>query len=328
MIGDSPVAAEAIRWSARLHAGDMSAAEHAELLVWRRARPEHEAEFQAQQMVSRAVLAMPDDAVRRLYGGELPERPNLGRRRAMRAGAVLLCAGAAGAAAFTFGGGPGRPEHAAQWSTRKGERRSVSLAEGSVLELNTDTQAAVAFFEDRRVVTLTRGEVLFDVRPDAARPFYVEAGPATVQVTGTRFNVRRGAQDVHVAVQQGAVQVRSGPWWHRSRNLLSAGQGTLVDSDGRQPGPQAVNLAAELAWVNGRLVFRNAPLAAVVEELNRYLQQPLRLANDRVGRLRLTASFRLDDPEGIVEGLPGVLPVVLHRLPAGGILLDLKPESA
>ncbi|MGE6916542.1 FecR family protein [Achromobacter kerstersii] len=327
MIGDSPVAAEAIRWSARLHAGDMSAAEHAELLAWRRARPEHEVEFQAQQIVGRAVLAMPDDAIRRLYGGELPERPNLGRRRAMRAGAVLLCAGAAGGAAVTFGRGPGRPEYAAQWSTRKGERRSVSLAEGSVLELNTDTQAAVAFFEDRRVVTLMRGEALFDVRPDAARPFYVEAGPATVRVTGTRFNVRRGAQDVHVAVQQGVVEVRSGPWWHRSRNLLNAGQGTLVDGDGRQPGPQAVNLSSELAWVNGRLVFRNATLAAVVDELNRYLQQPVRLANDRVGRLRLTASFRLDDPEGIVDGLPGVLPVVLHRLPQGGTLLDLKPES-
>lgn len=328
MTGDSPAAAEAIRWSARLHAGDMSAAEHAELLAWRRARPEHEAEFQAQQMLSRAVQSMPDDAVRRLYGGELPERPNLGRRRALRAGAMLLCAGVAGTAVWSYGRGPGRPEYAAQWSTRKGERRSVSLAEGSVLELNTDTQAAVAFFEDRRVVTLTRGEVLFDVRPDAVRPFYVEAGPATVQVIGTRFNVRRGAQDVRVAVEQGVVQVRSGPWWHRSRSQLSAGQGMLVDDDGRQPGPRAVNLSAELAWVNGRLVFRDAPLAVVVEELNRYLQQPLRVANDRVGRLRLTASFRLDDPEGIVDGLPSVLPVVLRRLPGGGTLLDIQPGSA
>ncbi|EHK64624.1 FecR family protein [Achromobacter arsenitoxydans] len=328
MIGDSPVAAEAIRWSARLHAGDMSAAEHAELLAWRRAHPEHEIEFQAQQMLSRAVQAMPDDAIRRLYGGELPERPRLGRRRALRAGALLLCAGAAGAAAWGVGRGPGRPAYAAQWSTRKGERRSVSLSEGSVLELNTDTQADVAFFDDRRVVTLTRGEVLFDIRPDAARPFFVEAGPATVQVTGARFNVRRTAQDVHVAVEQGVVEVRGGPWWHRSRNVLNAGQGTLVDADGRQPGPQAVNLSAELAWVNGRLVFRNASLATVVDELNRYLAQPLRLANDRVGRLRLTASFKLDDPAGIVEALPGVLPVVLRRLQDGGAVLDLKPGSA
>lgn len=328
MSGDSPAAAEAIRWSARLYAGDMSAAEHAELLAWRRAHPEHEIEFQAQQMLSRAVQAMPDDAVRRLYGGELPERPRLGRRRALRAGALLLCAGAAGAAALGVGRGPGRPEYAAQWSTRKGERRSVSLSEGSVLELNTDTQAAVAFFEDRRVVTLTRGEALFDVRPDAARPFFVEAGPATVQVAGTRFNVRRTAQDVHVVVEQGVVEVRGGPWWHRSRNVLSAGQGTLVDAEGRQPAAQAVNLSAELAWVNGRLVFRNAPLAAVVDELNRYLTQPVRLANERVGRLRLTASFKLDDPAGIVEALPGVLPVVLHRLQGGGAVLDFKPGSA
>ncbi len=328
MSGDSPAAAEAIRWAARVHAGDMSAAEHAELLAWRRAHPEHEIEFQAQQMVSRAVLGMPDDAVRRLYGGDLPERPKLGRRKALRAGAALLCVGAAGAAALAVGRGPGQPAYAAQWSTRKGERRSVSLSEGSVLELNTDTVADVAFYEDRRVVTLARGEALFDVTPDAGRPFFVEAGPATVQVAGTRFSVRRGARDVHVAVQQGIVEVRGGPWWHRSRNVLSAGQGTWVDADGRQPAPQAINLSAELAWVNGRLVFRDAPLAAVVDELNRYLPHPLRLANERVGRLRLTASFRLDDPAGIVDGLPGVLPVVLRRLPDGGAVLDLRPGSA
>ncbi|MCY1215766.1 Protein FecR [compost metagenome] len=326
MSGAETVADAASRWSTRVHSGTMSAAEQAELLAWRRAHPDHEKEFLAQEALNRAAASMPDALVRRLYGGDLPERPRLGRRRALRAGVWLFAIGASGAAAVAATRREKPADYAAQWSTRKGERRSVSLPEGTVLELNTDTQASVALYPDRRVVTLNRGEMLFDVSADAARPFIVEAGLARVQVTGTRFNVRRGDGDVSVAVQAGAVEVRSGPWWSRRLNVLTAGLGTSVDADGRQPEPRAVNLSAELAWVQGRVVFRNAPLAAVVRELNRYLAAPLALANEQVGSLRLSASFRLDDPAGIVEGLPAVLPVTIRRLPDGRAVLDARTD--
>lgn len=326
MRGSEGIADQAIRWSARLHAGGLTAAEEAELASWRRAHPDHEHELQIQLAVQQAASALPRGLVQRLYGGELPQRPVPGRRRALRAGALALAAGAAGALAWTLRD-HAPPEYFASHTTPKGGREHVTLPDGSELVMNTDTRLDVAFHPDRRLVTLYQGEALFDVRPDPGRAFIVDSALARIRVAGTRFNVRREHEDVQVIVQVGAVQVQSGRWWRRHDTRLEAGQGLHVQADGSQSVPRDINMAADLAWVDGRLVFRDVPLARVAIELNRYLVAPLRLADEQVGRLRLSASFWLDDPEGIVAGLPAVLPVVLARQADGGILVARAPGN-
>ena len=88
------------------------------------------------------------------------------------------------------------------------------------------------------------------------------------------------------------------------------------------PAPTDVDTA--LAWQTGRVVFKNAPLAEVVSEMNRYLATPLRLADSKTGRLRVSASFSLDRPESLLEALPAVTPVKLTPAADGAIDISAR----
>src|SRR5690606_27625801 len=125
-----------------------------------------------------------------------------------------------------------RPVFTNTYGSDLGERRQISLPDGSLLDLNTGSRVAVSLHRHRRIVTLEAGEVLFTVAADADRPFLVEAGHAHVRVTGTQFNVRRDPGQVTVAVTEGSVQVSSGAWWRRDRTRLAAGQLVQAARDG------------------------------------------------------------------------------------------------
>ena len=92
--------------------------------------------------------------------------------------------------------------------TRKGETRQLALPDGSVVTLNTDSDISVRLSENLREVRLLRGEALFDVAPDKARPFVVLAGSTQARVLGTSFLVRALAEEpVQVLVREGVVEV-------------------------------------------------------------------------------------------------------------------------
>jgi transmembrane sensor len=195
------------------------------------------------------------------------------------------------------------------------------LPDGSVLDLNTATQVTVAYYEGRRVVALETGEALFSVSPDASRPFTVDAGRAEVLVTGTRFNVRRDADAVSVAVQEGTVEFSAGPWWRRETARLTAGFVSGTSPSQALVAPYQDNVAALVAWQRGRLVFRDQPLSEVVSELNRYLVRPLRLNDGRVGQIRISGTVGIDEPESVLDVLPEIAPVVVLRREDGSATL-------
>jgi len=309
-------------WFARVHSGRMDDAGRAELARWRQADPAHEREFQAMASLGEAAAGLPRDRVRELFGGEIPVRPALRRRRLAHAGlALAACTAAAAAGVGLWRLQAPQAVYGIRLATRRGERSRHALPDGSTLELNTGTAAEVALYEDRRVVALLQGEIMFAVSADAARPFIVEAGAGRVRVVGTRFSVRRDGQAVAVAVESGTVELSSGRWWRRSAQLLTAGMGAGLAADGGQTAARPVDVAALTAWRDGRLVFKDAPLAEVVREVNRYLAQPLRVGDGRLNALRVTASFRLDTPEALLASLPHVLPVEVRRLPDGAAAL-------
>lgn len=277
-VGPSAAYVEAAAWSARLHSGNFGTSEQAELARWRASDPDNEKEFQAIERLGEMAAALPRNDVRALYGGDIPERPDRRRRRVLRAGLAL-----AGIAGVAVGVGltvrPLEPaDYTAQLATRQGERRTVDLPDGSVLEMNTDTVAKVAFYARARRVELLRGEILFavdvDVDADAYRPFVVDAGTGEVRVTGTRFNVRRDSARVSVMVESGSVEVSGGRWWRRDTRRLTARQATSFDENGLAAVADNVDVAAATAWRQGRLVFRDAPLSDVIQEMNRYLATP------------------------------------------------------
>ncbi len=198
------------------------------------------------------------------------------------------------------------------YATTPGEQRSVVLADGSVVTLNTDSSVRVALRPRSRDMNLLRGEALFQVARDSARPFVVRTSGAEVRALGTVFNVRVDAGKVQVAVLEGHVAVRA--------TEPSAGSGT--DAPGDIPAPAELQagdravvddgailvgtgqpLAAVSAWRERKLVFRNETLESVVGEFNRYRLRPLRLRDPDIRFLRISGVFVIEDPESLLTYL-------------------------
>ena len=93
---------------------------------------------------------------------------------------------------------------------------------------------------------------------------------------------------------------------------LTAGLGTRVDASGRVAQAHAVDTQALTAWRSGKLVFNNASLSEVVEEVSRYREKPLTVSNDKIGQLRLTSVFKSDNTEALLKALPNILPVAVR----------------
>ncbi|MFC5696798.1 FecR family protein [Pseudomonas sp. GCM10022186] len=311
-LADCSVRDEAAYWFSRNRDPGQDAEERRRFDAWLAADAAHRAEYELLERLWSATDLIPAQRLRELCHAEARPLPLPSRRRflqgAMAAAASLLLAGGATYLLDPFA--EGGETHA----TRLGERRQVTLADGSTLDLNSRTRVTVLFAADRRLVRLEAGEAMFSVTPDRARPFVVEAGPGRVTVTGTRFNVRHDARDMRVAVESGQVLVAGGQG-AASRPLL-AGDGVQVAADGTVGPVQRVDIATITAWRQGKLIFNDVPLADVADEVSRYRDKPLRVAPE-VAKLRFSSVFRADDTNALLTALPRILPVRVRTLPDG-----------
>lgn len=190
-----------------------------------------------------------------------------------------------------------------QYQTRVGGFSRIVLEDGSVIDLNTDSDVRVRLRDDRREVKLLRGEGRFQVAPDSKRPFTVAAADAAVRAVGTAFTVRlHGSDQVDVLVSEGKVAVESARVQHTPQ--LSAGDAAVVLPDRvsvSRVEPQL--LARRLAWTSGRLEFRGETLGEAVQEFNRYNRRQIRLSDANLAALRVGGSFGATDPESFASAL-------------------------
>ena len=218
-------------------------------------------------------------------------------------------------------------------ATAVGQQRSVTLADGSTVDLNTNTIVQIDFDGVERIVNLQKGEAHFQVAKDAARPFLVVAGDTTVRAVGTAFNVRRRPDaPVEVIVTEGRVAVlknaaalvSNSPATRTSAAtgqnptpepiVLDAGQSLGVDGATRQVtsiGAQAIE--QELAWRKGMLVFESERLEHVVEELSRYTEVRFVIVDAAIRDRPVGGYFRTDDIDGLLSVLESGLDVEVGR---------------
>jgi transmembrane sensor len=199
-------------------------------------------------------------------------------------------------------------------STAVGQHRRVMLADGSQLTLNTDTLLAVELTAQRRDVYLRRGEADFYVVHDPARPFYVHVGDAVIRDVGTRFEVRlHSDRDIDVLVDEGQVEVR-GPVAADWVRALSAGEQLFIAGPHLKVmsvSPRQV--ADDLAWREGALVFDGEPLSQALAEVGRYTRTRIVVAGPKVASLHISGRFRTDDVQGFFRALQAALPVQVSR---------------
>ena len=311
--GQDRVRDAAARWFVRLQAPAMSVEERQRFEAWLDEHPNHRDEIQLLQGIWSATDLLPKERLRALCEppAKRPSRRPL-LRYAVAAGLFAVALGLG-----LFSGLSSSTDYSGEYATAFGERRHIALPDGSVIDLNSRSRVRIQFAHRQRRVELAEGEALFTVEHDAGRPFTVDAGNGQVTVTGTRFDVRRDADKTRVAVEQGSVKVQGRDAPRTQYVSLTPGLGTQIDAQGKVATPYAVNAEALTAWRDGKLVFNNAPLKEVAEEVSRYRATPLRVGSAAVGNLRLTSVFRSDNPEALLKALPNILPVAVRTLDDG-----------
>ena len=178
------------------------------------------------------------------------------------------------------------------YATGIGERRQVVLQDGTKVLLGPTSRLVVPSPTDnQRLVTLD-GIAYFSVVHDSAHPFTVRAGSISIQDIGTAFTVENDdSAGTRVAVDSGSVAIGAADQNHVRGAVLNARDRASVDAEGVVSVERAAVSDDDLAWTQGRLIFRDAPLVLVGAELYRWYGVRLRVADSTLANLHLTASF-------------------------------------
>lgn len=230
------------------------------------------------------------------------------RRQVIKGLAVLLVAGGAG---LSWRQSEQYQALTAQYRTDTGEQRSLSLADGGALVLNTDSSVDVHYGASARQVILHQGEILVSTAPDPqGRPFIVHTRHGSVRALGTRFSVFSDDSHARVGVMENAVEIRPTDGGQMPLRL-DAGQ--QADFTHNQAGKVHTLSPNAQAWQRGLLIASDWRLEDFLAELSRY--RPGRLVCDeQVADLRLSGAFHLNDTDVVLENLANTLPVKLRYL--------------
>lgn len=306
---------EAAQWIARRDRG-FSPVEQDQYLQWLRSNPLHAAAVTRHE----ATLLLMMRVAEWQPGQSAEPNPDLfapppRRRTLTRLATWALAAAAMFAAMWTIGlrWQPNATEVVTQRShLRMNERQS--LPDGSVVELKDGSYVALDFTAQERRVRLT-GEAYFTVAKDAARPFLVEAGGATVRAVGTAFNVRIDPSALDVLVTEGIVEVHTATRTSESANdasrppaavpRVAARERMTIDlaSSARAPvvPVSAESMREALLWQEPRFQFFETPLAAAIAEFNQHNEVKLVLAEPALGTIAISGRVRLRHVEGFVS---------------------------
>jgi transmembrane sensor len=219
----------------------------------------------------------------------------------------------------------GSAARTAIYTTAIGERAAITLPDGSIVTLDTDSALRVAFNGRERGIHLLRGQALFEVAK-AKLPFAVHAHDQQIIAVGTIFNVRLDRERVKVALVQGVVRVRTEP----ARSAVSEEgapapvkelvmtAGEVLEAEAlRQVVLRSENVKNLASWERGMLVFNDARLSDAVAEVNRYTTRPIAIADASVGAARVSGVFRSNDPERFARAMAEILPVTVTIAPDG-----------
>ncbi|PKU22850.1 FecR family protein [Telmatospirillum siberiense] len=311
---DATMMEEALRWCVVLHDGDATEIDHRDFTGWLAEGPAHE-EAWCRAQATWAYAARAEPAFRRTEepGRSSPaHRPTRWQGWALAASVTLLvCTGVVA----------GRPDLLADQRTAAGERRTVTLEDGSTVEMGSSSALSTVMDGQTRRILLYRGEAFFTVAPDAARPFDVEAAGGRSRALGTAFDVKANDGAVTVTVAEHAVAV-SVPG--RSEITVHQGQQVRYGSEGLdEVGP--ADLRQTQAWQRDRLIFQEAPLAQVVAELSRCRGGMIVITDRKLAALPVTAVFDTTRVGEALQTMASTLPVRLTDL--GGMLTLIRPAD-
>jgi len=329
--------AQAASWDARLRSHDLTPEEREQFAAWLK-RDEQNAECFDQLQTALATLRNAADHPQ-LRG--LRESARIVERRSARLGLLGRIAIAAsvvaivGASAFWMLNRHAPATMSASltqshsggidsWSTAAGERRTLTLRDGSSVTMNAATRLEAEWFDNQRRLRLLAGQALFRVAKDPLRPFVVSAGSRTVTALGTTFDVQLRPEALRVTLLDGRVSVGSLQEPAASPVVeLTPSQEFEVVAD-HVPTVRRVDAVAVAAWADGQVIFTDNSLPDAVAEMNQYSPKQI-VASPDLARFRINGMFRAGNQDGFVSAVTSYYPI--HAREEGGrIILELRPD--
>lgn len=230
---------------------------------------------------------------------------------------VLLLAGLAAMLVASGWFGPPRYLFADQ-TTAVGERKDIMLADGSKVEIDSDTAFDIDVSQSKRELTLYTGQIFVTVTPDKTRPFTVKAGNGVARALGTAFGVRQDKDGTQVVVTESTVRV-SGTELGRSVDVHAGQQVDYSPLRGLSE-PKRADLRVLNAWRSGQMIFEGRPLGDVVAEMSRYRWGAIVFSDASLKQLLVTGIFDTKDTDDLLNAIATVLPVKIHRLPGVALI--------
>ncbi|MEJ0034955.1 MAG: FecR domain-containing protein [Gammaproteobacteria bacterium] len=290
---------QAEHWFQRMQSPDLPTAERAAFERWRAGNPAHAAAYErAEQLFHRAAELRLNPRWReqaRMARERTAQAARVRRtgRWSLAAAATLILAVGAAWQAWS----PQRPTELS-FATAVGERRTLTLEDGSSIVLDTDSAVRVTYSRKERELVLEHGQAEFSVAKQPERPFVVHAGPGAVRALGTRFQIRRNGSAVLVTLLEGTVKVSNS---FRATTLASGEQ--LRFDDDRLWSKAVADIANARHWTRGELVFDGRPLSELIDEMNRYTVVKIRLGSASIKDLPVSGAFYDNDQASLIRAL-------------------------
>lgn len=300
MSAATDIQTRAADWLLERREGEWNAERQAEFDAWMEESLAHRiAYWRLDAAWGRADLltAMRRPAFQRRAEAKRKTWPNI-----LRAVAAAIVIGAVAGAVQWFE--PGKTAEKT-YATAIGERERLTLADGSQIELNTDSQVRTEIAANQRKIWLDKGEVYFEVKHNEKKPFVVMVGEHRITDIGTKFVIRRDKNDFRVSVLEGVVRLEDS---HAAPKILTQGQVAVASANRTQIVRQTKQeLTDAIGWQRGVLVFDHTSLAEVAAEFNRYSTAKIVIADPKTAALTIDGTFPSNNSRAFMRLAQAVL---------------------
>lgn len=346
---ESNITVEACSWIAQLETGKLTAADEEAFREWISRSPRHASEIKNLAVMSKDLNLLSEayttDLAENIHRAAVSQKKSrkLFSLEPMVAGSLAIAVIFAFVLMFSQSNGL---VEATVYTTAIGEYREFTLSDGSIIELNTDSQVEVSYDKNNRRVRLLSGEAFFDVTPNADRPFWVYAGDKYVRVVGTAFMVSLLDENFELLVTEGKVELMS-----NTASVVSLQQSESVNAlepiDTEQLSNKPISLIAgqsisiadteqtapvqtlserdqrrELSWQEGLHDFSDNSLEEVINQVARYNQIEIEITDPELRELRFGGVFRIGDTEPLFDALVSAYGVQVSYVDDNHVILS------
>lgn len=290
---------EAAHWYNERLSGDMSVEDEYRFDAWINRSPAHRDAYRAiDKAWYLAGAAMNDTA---LSDNPVPvrARPNRWRLLAVAASVLLVVGVTSMTLTDLLKGGRDHPVQV--FLTETGQRTTITLPDGSVVTLDSETAMRYKDLPRERQVELVRGRAFFKVARDRSRPFVVDADGKRVRAIGTAFEVSMVGDEMAIVLTEGKVRVEEADKPSNGTDMTPGRQ--LVINSNRRWTLSNVDVEKETGWTQGRLIFMHDPLSKAVAEVNRYSTRKLTFKDEPIPNKDIVGVFSAGDVESFITAL-------------------------